>query len=83
MNNSPLGCIAVYLEPLEYGFWSPLPKRVMEILQMYDITVAQLVPNAWVSILSLIVTFKLKQLECMALAFSYLHIIQHNVGGKG
>jgi len=58
----------------------------MEILRTYDIAVAQLVLNAWASILSFATTCKLKRLECTALAFSYIHIIQRNSknsGGKG
>jgi len=50
----------------------------MEILRTYDIAIAQLVPNAWVSILLFVATCKLKRLECTALAFSYAHIIQRN-----
>ena len=53
---------------------------------MYDIAVAQLVPNALASILLFIATCRLKHLEYMALVFSYLHIIQHNIktcGDKG
>jgi len=58
----------------------------MEILRTYDISIAQLVPNAWVSILSFAATCKLKLLECTALAVTYTHIIQWNsksCGEKG
>jgi len=86
VNNSPLGCITVYLEALEHGLRFPLPKVVMEILRTYDISIAQLVLNAWASILSFVATCELKHLECTAVAFSYVHIIQRNIkicGGKG
>ena len=86
VDNPPPGCIAVYLEALEHGLQLPLLKVVIEILRTYDIAIAQLIPNAWASILSFVATCKLKCLECTALAFSYVHIIQRNsknCGGKG
>jgi len=76
----------MYLEALELGLHFPLPKIAMEILRTYDISIAQLVPNAWASILSFAATCKLKRLECTALAFTYTHIIQRNsknCAGKG
>jgi len=76
----------VYLEALEHGLQFPLPKVVMEILRTYDISIAQLVPNAWASILSFVATCKLKRLECTAVTFSYIHIIQRyskKFRGKG
>ena len=78
IDNPPPRCIGVYLEALEYDLQFPLPKIVMEILQMYDITVVQLICNAWVSIQLFIATCKLKRLECKVLAFLYMHIIQYN-----
>ena len=42
---------------------------------MHATAVAQLVPNAQVSILSFVATCGLKHLECTTVAFSYLHII--------
>jgi len=86
VDNPPPGCVAVYLEALELGLRFSLPKIVMDILHTYEIAIAQLVPNAWASILSFAATCKLKQLECTALAFTYTHIIQRNsktCGGKG
>ena len=78
IDNPPPGCVAVYLEALELGLRFPLPKIVMDILRTYEIAIAQLVPNAWASILSFAATCKLKHLECTALAFTYTHIIQRN-----
>ena len=78
VDKPPPGCVAVYLEALELGLYFSLPKIAMEILRTYDISIAQLVPNAWASILSFAATCKLKQLECTALAFTYTHIIQRN-----
>jgi len=78
VENPQSGCTSLYLKALEYGLWFLLPNIVMEILQIYDITVAQLVPNAQASILSFIGTCKLKYIKCTALAFTYVHIIQRN-----
>ena len=58
------GCVAVYLEVLELGLRFPLPKIIMEILRTYDVSIAQLVSNAWASILSFAATYKLERLEC-------------------
>ena len=55
VDNPPPGCVAVYLEALELGLRFPLPKIIMDILRTYDISIAQLVPNAWASILSFVV----------------------------
>ena len=60
VDKPPPGCMAVYLETLELGLRFPLPKIAMEILRTYDISIAQLVPNAWASILSFAATYKLK-----------------------
>ena len=46
IDNAPLRYISVYLETLEYNLQFSLPRIVMKILQIYDIIVAQLVPNA-------------------------------------
>ena len=75
IDRPPRGCVTVYLEALELGLLFPLPKVAMEILRTYDISIAQLVPNAWASILSFASTCKLKHLKCTALAFTYTHII--------
>jgi len=86
IDNPPPGCVAVYLEALELGLRFPLLRIVVDILRTYDIAIAQLVPNAWASILSFAATCKLKRLECSALVFTYTHIIQRNsktCEGKG
>jgi len=78
--------VAVYLEALELGLRFPLPRIALKILLAFDISIAQLVPNAWASILSFAATYKLKRLECTALTFTYTHIIQQNsknYGAKG
>jgi len=86
VDKPPPGCVAVYLEALELDLHFPLPKVTIEILRTYNISIAQIVPNAWASILSFVATCKLKRLECTALAFTYTYIIQRNsknCGGKG
>jgi len=45
LHNPSLGYIVVYLETLEYEFWFLLSKVVMEILQMYDITITHFIPS--------------------------------------
>jgi len=79
-------CILEYLEPLRYGLQFLLLKDVIKILQTYNTEVDQLVPNAWAPILSLVITYNVKHLECIALALTYVHMIQQNnktYGGKG
>jgi len=78
VDTPPPGCVAVYLEASELGLRFPLSKIVVDILCTYDVAIAQLVPNAWPSILSFAATCKLKRLECSALAFTCTHIIQRN-----
>ena len=58
VDKPPLGCVAVYLEALELELRFPLPKIIMEILCTYDVSIAQLIPNAWASILSFATTCK-------------------------
>jgi len=72
-------------EDLRVYLWFPLPKVVTQIFRTYDILVAQLVPNAWASILPFIATCNLKRLGCTTLNFSYIHKKQKNNtvnGGK-
>jgi len=86
VDNPPLSCVTVYLEALKHTLRFQLPKVIMEILRTYNITITQLISNTWASILLFVGTCKLKHLECIALAFTYVHIIQSNnknYGGKG
>jgi len=85
VNNPPPGCVAVYLEALELGLRFPLPKIVMDILRTYEVAIAQLVPNAWASILSFAATCKLKTLRVHGACFHlypYHSVEQQDLWGK-
>ena len=75
VNEPPAKCIAVYRATLNYGLRFPLHHVIREILNKYELALAQIVPTSWHNICSFIATSELRGLSCSAWAFGLVHTV--------
>jgi len=76
VNEPPAKCIVVYRAALHYGVRFPLHPVIREIINKYELALAQIVPTSWHNICSFIVTCELCGLTCLARAFGLVHTVQ-------
>ena len=77
VDRPPQGCIVVYWAALFYGLRFPLHRVVVEILNKYKFTLAQVMPTSWHNVYSFIATCELCRLSCTGRAFKLVHTIQN------
>jgi len=66
VNEPPAKCIAAHRAALNYGVHFPLHPVIREILNKYELALAQIVPMSWHNICSFIATCELHSLTCSA-----------------
>jgi len=76
VNKLSLKCIAIYRAAFSYSVRFPLHPVIMEILNKYELALAQIVPISWHNICFFIAMCELCRLTYTGLAFEQVYAVQ-------
>ncbi|KAJ8426959.1 hypothetical protein Cgig2_027683 [Carnegiea gigantea] len=83
VSKPPAKCIVIYRVALTYGLRFPLHPVIMDILNKYELALAQIVPTSWHNICSFIATYELHRLCCIGCAFAQIRSVQRALSKTG